>query len=307
MAVISFKNVYKRFGTQEALKGINLEIGAGELVAMIGPSGCGKTTLLKLVNGMTLCSEGVVEVHGKAIKDWDLIRLRRKIGYVIQNTGLFPHLSIWQNISYVMDLEKVPMAERRARAEMLIDLVNLDPAYLERYPRQLSGGEKQRVGVARALAADPEIVLMDEPFGAVDEINRKVLQDELLSLHRQLGKTILFVTHDIEEAMKLGTRIVLMDKGRIVQTGSRRSMLFSKEGFVSEFFGTKDFLSYINITPIGDVMEKNDIMGEVTVSSTQTIARGLKLLLQHDTDSLTVLDERDRPVGSFSMRQLKSL
>ncbi len=307
MKVIEFRDVYRKFGNKEALAGIDITIKTGEIVTLIGPSGCGKTTLLKLINGMENKTSGEIKVLGQSIDEWDLISLRRKIGYVIQNTGLFPHMRIWENIGYVMGLEGMKKPVIMERARELIQLVNLDSSFLEKYPRQLSGGEKQRIGVARALAIDPKIILMDEPFGAVDEINRKVLQDELLFIHQKLGKTIVFVTHDIEEAMKLGTRIVLMNRGRIVNMGTKKEMLFSEDRFVNEFFNTKDFLSYINITSISEVMEKSDIMGMASIHQDESIAMGLKLLLKNDHETLTVLDHNHQPVGLFSLHQLRSL
>jgi osmoprotectant transport system ATP-binding protein len=305
--IIEFKNVSKVFGEQKALSNISLNIEHGEFVTLIGPSGCGKTTLLRIINGMVKHTSGQVKVYGKDMDEWDLIKLRRKIGYVIQHIGLFPHMRIWENITYVMRLEGASAEKRRQRAQELIGLVNLDQSYLDRYPRQLSGGEQQRIGVLRALATDPDIILMDEPFGAVDEINRKVLQDEFIALYKKLDKTIVFVTHDIEEAMRLGTRIVLMNAGGIVSAGTRKDMLFSEDPFVSNFFKTKDFLSYINITSVGEVMEKNDIMMSRTIYREQSIAEGLKVLIKEELESLTVLDDKDCPIGLFTMASMRSL
>lgn len=307
MSIIEFKNITKKYSDKLALDQIDFSVQTGEFITLIGPSGCGKTTLLKLINGMVVPTQGEIIVYDKSISEWDLIQLRRKIGYVIQNVGLFPHMQIWENIGYVMKLNGENQEAIKARARELINLVNLDESYLDKKPHQLSGGEKQRIGVARALATDPDIILMDEPFGAVDEINRKILQDELFALYKKLKKTIVFVTHDIEEAMKLGTTIVLMNAGKIVNSGSRKDMLFSDDDFVNDFFNTKDFLSYINITPISELMEKSDIITTRTVRMDEPISLGLKLLLKYNIESITVLDHESMPVGLFSMNMLKSL
>ncbi len=211
--IIHIEDVTKSYdGNNQVLEGLTLSVEEGEFVTFLGPSGCGKTTLLKMINKLIEYDSGKIEVKGKSIADWDTIMLRRSIGYVIQQIGLFPHLTIEDNISYVLSLQQVDRQDRRTRAEELITLVGMDTEMLSRYPAELSGGQKQRVGVARALAAEPDIILMDEPFGAVDEIARTALQDELLVLQKKLKTTILFVTHDIQEALKLGSRIVLMTK-----------------------------------------------------------------------------------------------
>ncbi|OLS02344.1 ABC transporter ATP-binding protein [Tissierella creatinophila] len=230
MIEISFKNIKKIYpGEKIALDDLNLEIKKGEFLTVIGPSGCGKTTLLKMINGLVMPTQGELLIHGKNIKDIDIIALRRKIGYVIQQIGLFPHLNIEKNISYVLKIMGVEEDKRRKRAEELLSLVGLEKETLEMYPRELSGGQQQRIGVIRALAADPPIILMDEPFGAIDEITRKTLQDELLKLQERLKKTIVFITHDIEEAMKLGDRIALINKGKLEQIASSKEMFLILE------------------------------------------------------------------------------
>jgi len=187
---------------------------------LIGTSGCGKTTALKLMNGLLKPNAGRVMVNGKDLADTDLTELRRKLGYVVQETGLFPHLTIAKNISYVADLSrKKDKKAVKERVNRLLELVELPEEVLRRYPDELSGGQKQRVGIARALMNSPEILLMDEPFGAVDEITRRRLQEEIGRIHRRQKETIVFVTHDIDEALRLGTRIVVMDEGRIIQDG----------------------------------------------------------------------------------------
>lgn len=252
--VVEIKNVNKAYEEDRpVLNNLSLSIEKGEFITILGPSGCGKTTLLKIINKLISFDDGDVSVNGHSIKEWDTIDLRRSIGYVIQQIGLFPHMTIEDNIGYVLSLEGVARADRRARVEELIILVGLEVDMLSRYPSELSGGQRQRIGVARALAADPEIILMDEPFGAVDEIARTLLQDELLKLQQSLNKTILFVTHDIQEALKLGSRIVLMNDGNIEQVGTREELLFKPASdFVTEFIGMKGFKSVLD----DDVLKK---------------------------------------------------
>ena len=221
MSVISLKNITAAYGNKDVLMHFNLEIARGEFVMLIGTSGCGKTTALKLMNGLLRPQEGSVVVNGNDLSRTDLTALRRNLGYVVQETGLFPHLTIEKNISYVADLSRKKDSKAiQNRVTQLLQLVELPEEIRRRYPDELSGGQKQRVGIARALMNSPEILLMDEPFGAVDEITRRRLQEEIGKIHRQQGETIVFVTHDIDEALRLGTRIVVMDAGRIIQDGT---------------------------------------------------------------------------------------
>ena len=221
MSVISLKNITAAYGNKDVLMHFNLEIARGEFVMHIGTSGCGKTTALKLMNGLLRPKEGSVVVNGNDLSRTDLTALRRNLGYVVQETGLFPHLTIEKNISYVADLSRKKDSKAiQNRVTQLLQLVELPEEIRRRYPDELSGGQKQRVGIARALMNSPEILLMDEPFGAVDEITRRRLQEEIGKIHRQQGETIVFVTHDIDEALRLGTRIVVMDAGRIIQDGT---------------------------------------------------------------------------------------
>ncbi|MGE4454274.1 MAG: ATP-binding cassette domain-containing protein [Sphaerochaeta sp.] len=242
-AAIEFEHISKAYTPGEVvLEDINLRIEQGEFVILLGQSGCGKTTLLKLVNKLLAFDTGYLRIHGKKLSEYQIEELRRSIGYVIQQIGLFPHMPIWKNISYVLKLQNKSKEEQRNRAKELIRLVGLSEEYLDRYPRQLSGGQKQRIGVARALAANPSIVLMDEPFGAVDEQTRTQLQDQFKQIHNQLHQTILFVTHDIHEAFRLGTRIVLISDGKIIQEGTKEDLVFHpKHPFVRSFLGLKGF------------------------------------------------------------------
>ena len=218
MEMIRLEHVTKSFDNQKVLDDFSISIEEGEFLTVIGRSGCGKTTMLKIINGLHQPEQGRVYVEGKDISKEDLIAVRRKIGYVIQNKGLFPHMTVEKNITYVPVISG--KKEKKANHELacrLIKTVGLDPVMLSRYPSELSGGQQQRVGIARALAADAKILLMDEPFGALDEITKQAMQDEILNLQKKLGITIVFITHDIREAMKLGSRVLVMDKGKIVQ------------------------------------------------------------------------------------------
>lgn len=218
--MIQFEHIFKSFGEQSVLRDVSLDIQPGEFLTIIGRSGCGKTTALKLVNRLILPDSGRVLVQGQDVAGADPVALRRRIGYAIQSVGLFPHMTVTKNIAYVPSISGLPGwkgQERREKVCGLLTQVGLDPALADRYPRSLSGGQRQRVSIARALAAGPEILLMDEPFGAVDEITRGQLQEEIQRIHRESGITILFVTHDIGEALKLGTRVLVLDQGGVQQ------------------------------------------------------------------------------------------
>jgi osmoprotectant transport system ATP-binding protein len=218
---------------------LNLQVRRAELLVMLGRSGSGKTTALKLINGLLFPTAGTVRVEGRSTRDWDLIRLRRRIGYAIQEVGLLPHLTVARNIALVPELEKWPRDRIRARVEQLLRLLGLVPEEIrERYPHQLSGGQRQRVGLARALAVDPPIMLMDEPFGALDPLTRAEVQQEFKSLQRRLEKTVVFVTHDIHEALVLGTRIALLDSGRLAGTYSRQEFLLSRHPEAAAYIST---------------------------------------------------------------------
>lgn len=218
---IQFREVSYNVGSTVILDGIALEIREGETLVLLGESGCGKTTTLKMINRLIEPSSGAVLVDDKRTTDWDPIELRRRIGYVLQEAGLMPHFSVAENVGLVPKLLRWDPAKRQARIEEMLDLVGLPPAqFADRFPDELSGGQRQRVGLARALAADPEILLLDEPFGALDAITRNKLQREFAQLVRSLGKTSVFVTHDLHEAMLLGSRIALMDHGRIAWLGT---------------------------------------------------------------------------------------
>ena len=224
--IIEFQHVQKRYGDKVALDDFNLLIEKGEFVTIVGSSGCGKTTTLKLVNSLLVPDAGKILIKGEDIREKDQTQLRRKIGYAIQGSVLFPHMTVEQNISYVPNLlNRKNRQKTREAVDKWMKIVGLEAEMKERYPAQLSGGQQQRVGIARALAASPEILLMDEPFGAVDEITRAQLQTELQRIYRQTGITVLFVTHDISEALKLGTKVLVMDRGEIQQYAPPQEIL----------------------------------------------------------------------------------
>ncbi len=239
---IEFRNVWYRIGRENAngndnalLRDLTLEIQRGETLVLLGRSGSGKTTTLKLINRLLTQSAGAIFVDGRALHEWDVIRLRRMIGYVIQETGLFPHFTVARNIGVVPQIEGWSADRIQQRVTEMLQLVGLEPQLASRYPRELSGGQRQRVGVARALAADPSFLLMDEPFGALDPITRAELQREFLALQQRLGKTVVFVTHDLREALLLGTRIALMESGQLVATLKPEEFLHSKDPMVAAY------------------------------------------------------------------------
>ncbi|MEU0716722.1 ATP-binding cassette domain-containing protein [Streptomyces lavendulocolor] len=251
--MIRFEGVTKRYadGTT-AVDDLSFEVAEGELVTLVGPSGCGKTTTMKMVNRLIEPTEGRIFVDGQDIADVDPVRLRRRIGYVIQQVGLFPHKTVLENTATVPHLLGVKRSAARARAAELLALVGLDPrVHGDRYPEQLSGGQRQRVGVARALAADPPVLLMDEPFGAVDPVVREHLQSEFLKLQSEVRKTVLFVTHDIEEAVRLGDRIAVYGQGRIEQFDAPATVLGAPATpYVADFVGADRGLKRLSVTPV---------------------------------------------------------
>ncbi|ASB87303.1 betaine/proline/choline family ABC transporter ATP-binding protein [Bacillus sonorensis] len=280
--------VYK--GGKKAVSNINLDIEKGEFIVFIGPSGCGKTTTMKMINRLIEPTSGSIYINGENILDQDPVELRRKIGYVIQQIGLFPHMTIQQNIALVPKLLKWPEEKRKERAEELLQLVDMGPEYLNRYPHELSGGQQQRIGVLRALAAEPPLILMDEPFGALDPITRDSLQEEFKKLQKSLNKTIVFVTHDMDEAIKLADRIVILRAGEIVQVGTPDEILRNPaDEFVEEFIGKDRLLqSRPDIERVEQVMNLNP----VTITSEKTLSEAIQMMRRHRVDSLLVVDEK---------------
>lgn len=237
--MVEFKDVCFSVGETQILRDLNFDINKGEVFVLLGESGCGKTTTLKLINRLIEPTEGKVLVEGKPTIEWNKIELRRRIGYVLQDAGLFPHFDVQTNVGLVPSLEKWGITEKRERTREMLELVGLDPGkFAHRFPSELSGGQRQRVGVARALAADPDLLLLDEPFGALDAITRNRLQDEFANLVKEIGKTAVFVTHDLQEAFKLGTRICLLDKGEIALVETPKGFRDSNLPLVGEYLET---------------------------------------------------------------------
>ncbi len=295
-ASIELENLTKRFpgGAQPAVDNVSMEIKAGEVVVFVGPSGCGKSTTLKMINRLIEPTGGRIRMGGEDVTDIDPVGLRRKVGYAIQSAGLFPHMTVAQNIGLVPKMIGWPKARIRKRTEELLDLVGLDPGEFHgRYPRQLSGGQQQRVGVARALAADPPVLLMDEPFGAVDPITRDHLQDELIRLQHELRKTIVFVTHDFDEAIKLGDRIaVLRERSHIAQFDTPEAILTNPaDDFVSGFVGAGAALKRLNLTRVRDV----EITDYPTVTVDDPLQQIFNRLRAAGNNEILLLDRRGRP------------
>ena len=242
MAAVTFKDVYKQFEGMgyPALDHVNIEIAEGELVTILGSSGCGKTTFIKMINRLYEPDAGEILLFGKQIRDKDPVQLRRRIGYVIQQVGLFPHMTVGENIATIPHILKWDKERIAAQVDAMLLLVDLEPQeFKNRYPAQLSGGQQQRIGLARALICDPRIMLLDEPFGAIDAITRENLQNELKRIHTESKKTYIFVTHDIREALKLGTKVMIMNQGQILQYGTPEEVLaHPTDGFVEELIQT---------------------------------------------------------------------
>ncbi len=307
---VVFEHVTKRYpgtgsGNPGAVEDLSLEVPAGRICVLVGPSGCGKTTSLKMVNRLIEPTSGRILIGDTDVMSRDVIELRRSIGYVIQQVGLFPHQTVGENVATVPRLLGWDEARRRARGNELLDLVGLDPArYADRYPRVLSGGERQRVGVARALAADPPVLLMDEPFGAVDPIVRERLQNELLHLQEQLAKTILFVTHDIDEAIKMGDLVaVLQVGGRLAQFGRPDEILASPASdFVARFVGADRGLKRLALVRIADL----ELEPAVTAQSGDEAAAARAKVRAANAPFLLLLDEEDAPIGWIAAGSLQA-
>ena len=291
--MLRLENVSKVYkGGKKAVNSIDLNIEKGEFICFIGPSGCGKTTTMKMINRLIEPTEGRILIEGRNIMEQDPVELRRSIGYVIQQIGLFPHMTIQQNITLVPKLLKHSAEKRKERARELLKLVDMGPEYLDRYPHELSGGQQQRIGVLRALAAEPPLILMDEPFGALDPITRDSLQEEFKKLQKTLHKTIVFVTHDMDEAIKLADRIVILKAGEIVQAGTPDEILrFPANEFVEEFIGKERLIqsSSPDIERVEQIMNPDP----VTVTPEKTLSAAIQLMHAERVDSLLVIDEKN--------------
>lgn len=299
--MVKFKNVVKTYGNHVAVKNLDLEIPEGELVVLIGPSGCGKTTTLKMVNRLIEPTSGSIFIRDRNVMDLNPVALRREIGYVIQQIGLFPNMTIEQNIDVVPRLLGWPAEKRKRRVYELLEMVGMEPdIYAPRYPNELSGGQQQRIGVLRALAAEPPLILMDEPFGALDPIARESLQDELKSLHSRLNKTTIFVTHDMDEALKLADRVVVMNQGEVVQVATPETLLRKPANdFVASFIG-KNRLNGESLQSVVEIM----LPDPVTVYPQMGLAEGLALMKRKKVDTVLVVDGERKLVGSVAVETL---
>lgn len=287
--MIRFEKITKQYKTKQVLNDINFSIQRGNLVAIIGASGCGKTTLLKMINRLIKPTSGSIYIDGQNIKHIDEVALRRKIGYVIQQTGLFPHMTIRENIELIPKLQNIQAETIHENTYKLMKMVGLNgEEFLDRYPTELSGGQQQRVGVARAFATDPDIILMDEPFSALDPITRSDLQDELVRLQSKLKKTIVFVTHDMDEAVKIADAICIMKDGKVLQYDTPENILKNPiNEFVSDFVGKNRIWSSPEYIKISDIM----IERPITASKNLSILKCIDKMRQNKVDSLLIVEE----------------
>ncbi|MBW2172588.1 MAG: betaine/proline/choline family ABC transporter ATP-binding protein, partial [Deltaproteobacteria bacterium] len=279
----------------EAVRGVSFSVEQGELCVLLGPSGCGKTTTMKMINRLIPVTSGKIYIDGAETTSMNEDELRRNIGYAIQDVGLFPHMTVGENIATVPALKGWPRARQMERTRELLELLRMDPhEFMDKYPRELSGGQRQRVGVARALGADPPVLLMDEPFGAIDPITRVDLQNELLKIQQEIRKTIIFVTHDIYEAIKMADKIALMNEGRLVQYAPPADLLFRpKDEFVAGFVGADRALKGLQLIRTQEVMKRD----APTVNLDESVAIAKERMNQERTDWLAVIDAEERFTG----------
>jgi osmoprotectant transport system ATP-binding protein len=313
--MIQLERVTKRYPNgQVAVNELTLEVDEGEICVLVGPSGCGKTTTMRMINRLIEPTSGRITVAGDDVMSVDPVELRRRIGYVIQQIGLFPHQTIAENVGTVPRLLGWDKRRVRARVEQLLELVGLEPgAFMRRYPHQLSGGQRQRVGVARALGADPPVLLMDEPFGAIDPITRDRLQNEFLRLQGEVKKTIVFVTHDVEEAVKLGDRIAILQQGGVLAQYDTPAEILARPAspFVAGFVGTDRGLKRLKVTPI-TAADLEDPAGFAVNGDTASVRLGATLrdafseMLLHDAGWVAVVDDDDRVIGVLTPASIQA-
>ena len=303
--MIEFKDIVKKYRTKTIIKPFSLEIEAGQLVVFIGPSGCGKTTLLKMINKLIQPSSGKIFVNGTDISTMNPIELRRNIGYVIQNTGLFPHMSIKENLELIPKLKGEDPASIAQKTGELLELVGLDPKeFLHRYPRELSGGQQQRIGVARAFSTNSDIILMDEPFSALDPVTRSSLQDELFQMQKELNKTIIFVTHDMDEAIKIADKICILKDGDILQYDTPENILKNPANdFVEEFIGKRRVWNNPELLMAEDIMIPNP----VKITSRRTVLQAIEIMKDTKVDSLMVTDKNNALKGLVTLKSIQLL
>ncbi|WP_270789047.1 betaine/proline/choline family ABC transporter ATP-binding protein [Enterococcus diestrammenae] len=304
--MIEFQNVTKIYkGGKMAVEDVNLSFDQGEFICFIGTSGSGKTTCMRMINRMNEPTKGKILINDQDIQGFNPVELRRKIGYVIQNIGLIPHMTIRENITLVQRLLKVSEVTRNETAEKMIDLVELPREMLDRYPSELSGGQQQRIGVVRALAADQDIILMDEPFGALDPITRDALQDLVKDLQERLGKTIVFVTHDMDEALKLANRIVIMSEGKVIQFDTPENILKNPANeFVEELIGEDRLLqAKPDTTTVGEVM----LNKAVSITPEKSLREAIKLMREKRVDTLLVTDDSNVLKGFIDVETMEKM
>ncbi|MCE0488714.1 ABC transporter ATP-binding protein [Pantoea sp. Mb-10] len=297
--MIEFNQVSKAFAGKAAVRNLSLHIEKGSITVLIGTSGSGKSTTLKMINRLVEHDSGEIRFAGEAIEHLNARALRRRMGYAIQSIGLFPHWTVAKNIATVPALLGWSRAQINARVAELLTLLNLDAHLATRYPHQLSGGQQQRVGVARALAADPEVLLMDEPFGALDPVNRQALQQEMLRIQRLSSRTIVLVTHDIDEALTLADRLVLMDNGDVVQQGSPVTLLTQPASeFVRTFFGRSELgVRLLALGSVGSVVRRGEWLAGEPIMATLTLRDALSHFIARRADRLPVVDAQQQPLG----------
>ncbi|MEH7495280.1 ABC transporter ATP-binding protein [Neobacillus niacini] len=303
--MIEFKNIVKKYRNKTIIKPFSIDIEAGQLVVFIGPSGCGKTTLLKMINKLIQPSAGKIFVNGKDISTMDAIELRRNIGYVIQNTGLFPHMSIRENLELIPKLKGEDPAKIAKKTEELLQVVGLNPIeYLDRFPKELSGGQQQRVGVARAFSTDSDIILMDEPFSALDPVTRNSLQDELVQMQKELNKTIIFVTHDMDEAIKIADKICILKDGDILQFDTPENILKNPANeFVEGFIGKRRVWNNPELLMAEDIMIPNP----VKITPKRTVLQAIEIMKSNKVDSLMVTDKNNILIGLVTLKGIQLL
>ena len=301
--MIEFRGINKIFKNNIVLYDINLKLEEGQIIVFVGPSGCGKTTTVKMINRLIKPTSGKVLINGEDISKKNVINLRRNIGYVIQQTGLFPHMTIKENIEIVAKMQKMKSKEIESKTKELMEMVGLDyEKFADRYPAQLSGGQQQRVGIARALITNPDIILMDEPFSALDPITRSQLQDELINIQTQFKKTIIFVTHDMDEAIKIADKICIMGKGRVIQYDDPETILKNPANeFVSDFVGKNRIWSSPEYIKVKDIM----IEDPITCSQDITLLKCIKKMRYERVDTLLVIDRKGKLNGIISGKMIQ--
>lgn len=304
--MIEFSHVSKLFGAQKAVNDLNLNFQEGSFSVLIGTSGSGKSTTLKMINRLVEHDSGVIRFAGEEIRSLPVLELRRRMGYAIQSIGLFPHWSVAQNIATVPQLQKWLRARIDDRIDELMALLGLESNLRERYPHQLSGGQQQRVGVARALAADPQVLLMDEPFGALDPVTRGALQQEMTRIHRLLGRTIVLVTHDIDEALRLAEHLVLMDHGEVVQQGNPLTMLTRPANdFVRQFFGRSELgVRLLSLRSVADYVRREERADGEALAEEMTLRDALSLFVARGCEVLPVVNMQGQPCGTLHFQDL---